>query len=70
MCPKMTKLLYCKPVVSASFKGNEYHDFLKFLQYPEFLAYVTMEPSSLHQDAIWVGRVLNRLSVGATLPIF
>ncbi len=25
--------------------------FLKFLQYPEFLAYVIMEPSSLHQDS-------------------
>jgi len=28
-------------------KSNKSHDFLKFLQYEEFFAYLTMEPSSL-----------------------
>jgi len=44
----MTWLLYRKQVVSASFKVNEYHDFLKFLQYEEYFAYVIIESGSLH----------------------
>jgi hypothetical protein len=50
MCPRMIELFYREPDVSASFRGNKYHNFLKFLQYREFLAYVTTEQSSLHED--------------------